>query len=448
MAVEQVIRSIQERLRTAEVGPQVAERRSLLRQLAQGVRQRLAEASELDPRSPDALDLGRRLVQRYLAEEEALRPLLVLSAAERAEVEDRVISTMFGFGILTPYIQDESITEIMVNGLDRIFIEQKGGIIRMKDREGQPLAFSDKGEALAVIEKIVAPLNRKVDESDPIVDARLPDGSRVSIVLPPVALDGPTITIRKFPKNPFSLEELMERGALTPPVKEFLERLVKARLNIVVSGSTASGKTTFLNALGMVIPSHERIVTVEDAAELKLTQVENLARMEARPANIEGRGQITIRDLVRTALRMRPDRIVVGECRGGEALDMLQAMNTGHDGSLTTAHANSARDLISRLETMVLMSGMELPIPAIRQQIASSVEVIVHLARLPGGKRRVVQIAEISGQESGEVILRDLFQWDPETDTLAWTGEQLSKTEKFRRFGVPLFDLSEVSALC
>ena len=362
------------------------------------------------------------------------------------EIHQHQIRGIFGYGILTPYVHDETVTEIMVNGPERIFVEQKGRISRALDREGHPLAFADRAEMLTVIEKIVAPLNRKVDESDPIVDARLPDGSRVSIVLPPVALDGPMITVRKFPKHPYSMAELGEMGALTPALQDLLTTFVKARINIVVSGATASGKTTFLNALGMVIPAQERIVTVEDAAELKLTQVENLARMEARPPNIEGKGQITIRDLVRTSLRMRPDRIVVGEVRGGECLDMLQAMNTGHDGSLTTAHANSARDLISRLETMVLMSGMELPVTAIRQQIASAVEIIVHLARLPGGVRRVIQVCEVVGLEQGEVILADLFRWDASAGTLVATGRELVRTEKYARSGVPVPRLGEGNA--
>jgi pilus assembly protein CpaF len=444
VAVEQVIRSLQDRLRDGDDGPKQAMRNDILRELAQRIRRRLVEAAELDPHAPEALDKAKQLVQRFLDEEEGKHRLLVLSSAERAEIEERILSGIFGYSVLTPFVHDEAVTEIMVNGLDRIFIERKGEIIRVKDRDGAPLAFQDRSEVLAVVEKIVAPLNRKVDESDPIVDARLPDGSRVSIVLPPVALDGATITIRKFPKAPFSLAELVTRGALTEPVKQLLETLVRARINVVVSGATASGKTTFLNALGLLIPPHERIVTVEDAAELKLTQVENLARMEARPANIEGKGQITIRDLVRTALRMRPDRIIVGEVRGGEALDMLQAMNTGHDGSLTTAHANSARDLISRLETMVLMSGMELPVSAIRQQIASAVEVVVHLARLPGGKRRVVQVSELVGLERGEVLLVDLFRWDAGAGALVATGQELQRTEKFDRFGVPIPRMDEV----
>lgn len=447
MALEEVIRSRQEQLRDGGTSPE-DQRQGLLRQLGQQIRRRLVEAAELDPHAPEARDKARALIQRYLEEEESQHRLLVLAPADRSEIEERILTSIFGFGILTPFISDESVTEIMVNGLDRIFIERAGEIIRIKDREGRPLAFQDRAEVLAVVEKIVAPLNRKVDESDPIVDARLPDGSRVSIVLPPVALDGATITVRKFPKKPFTLEELAERGALPLSLHSFLAALVKARVNILVSGATASGKTTFLNALAQLIPGHERIVTVEDAAELRFHQVENLARLEARPANIEGRGQITIRDLVRTSLRMRPDRVVVGEVRGGEALDMLQALNTGHDGSLTTAHANSARDLISRLETMVLMSGMELPVSAIRQQIASAVEVIVQLARLPGGKRRVIQVSEVVGMDQGEVALVDLFRWDPAAGTdgeLVWTGQELTRTEKFGRFGVGLPRLREVA---
>lgn len=448
MALEEVIRSRQEQLRDGGTSPE-AQRQDLLRQLGQQIRRRLVEAAELDPHAPEARDKARSLIQRYLEEEESQHRLLVLAPAERSEIEERILTSIFGFGILTPFIADESVTEIMVNGLDHVFVERAGEITRVQDRQGRPLAFSDRAEVLAVVEKIVAPLNRKVDESDPIVDARLPDGSRVSIVLPPVALDGATITIRKFPKKPFSLEDLVMRGALPLCLYGFLSALVKARVNILVSGATASGKTTFLNALAQLIPSHERIVTVEDAAELRFHQVENLARLEARPPNIEGKGQITIRDLVRTSLRMRPDRIVVGEVRGGEALDMLQALNTGHDGSLTTAHANSARDLISRLETMVLMSGMELPVSAIRQQIASAVEIIVHLARLPGGKRRVVQVCEVTGMERGEVALVDLFRWDAQAgagEEMAWTGHELTRVEKFARFGVPVPRLGEVTA--
>jgi pilus assembly protein CpaF len=418
-----------------------------LQRLGLQVRRRLVEAAELDPHAEEGREKARALIARYLEEAEVQNPLLVLAAADRAEIEERILTGIFGFGILTPFIHDEAITEIMVNGPEQIFIERMGAVSRALDREGRPLAFQDKGEMLTVIEKIVSPLNRKVDESDPIVDARLPDGSRVNIVLPPVALDGPMITIRKFPRSPYSLAELTTKGALTPTLAELLTTLVRARINIIVSGATASGKTTFLNALGMVIPPHERLVTVEDAAELKLTHVENLARMESRPANIEGRGQITIRDLVRTALRMRPDRIIVGEVRGGEALDMLQAMNTGHDGSLTTAHANTARDLISRLETMVLMSGLELPVSAIRQQIAGALEVIVHLARLPDGTRRVVEVCEVLGLEKGEVLLVELFHWDHGANDLVWSGREFYRTAKFERAGVPVPRLRPIAQM-
>jgi len=444
MAVEQVIRSLQER---AHEGASVPQRRDMVQRVAQQVRRRLVEAAEVDPHSDGGREKARALVQRYLDEAEAENSLLVLSVAERAEIAERILTGIFGFGILTALIDDRAITEIMVNGPEKIFIETGGQVSRVTDREGKPLAFQDKAEMLTVIEKIVAPLNRKVDESDPIVDARLPDGSRVSIVLPPVALEGPTITIRKFPEAPYSMEDLITKGALTPQLKAFLEALVRARVNVIVSGATASGKTTFLNALGMEIPPQERVVTVEDAAELKLHHVENLVRMEARPPNIEGRGQITIRDLVRTALRMRPDRIVVGEVRGGEALDMLQAMNTGHDGSLTTAHANSAPDLLTRLETMVLMSGMELPVSAIRQQVAGAIEIIIHLARVPGGARRVIQVSEVLGMKQGAVTLGELFHWDHERGELVWSGREITRIEKFLRAGTPVPKLHDIARL-
>lgn len=434
MALEQVVRSRQEQVAHDAAAP--SGRGALLGQISQRIRRRLVEAAELDTRAPEAPERTRAMIQRYLDAEEGAQPLLVLSAAERAAVVERILAGIFGYGVLTPYIHDETVTEIMVNGPERIFVEQGGEIRRARGRDGRPLAFEDTGEMLAVIERIVAPLNRKVDESDPIVDARLPDGSRVNIVLPPVALAGPTITIRRFPKHPYSLGDLTSRGALSPALADLLRALVGARANIVVSGATSSGKTTFLNALGMCIPGGERVVTVEDAAELKLTQVQNLVPLEARPANIEGKGQVTIRDLVRTALRMRPDRIVVGEVRGGEALDMLQAMNTGHDGSLTTAHANSARELMSRLETMVLMSGMDLPVSAIRQQIAGAVELIVHLGRLPDGSRRVLEVTEVLGIGGGEVQLAELYRWDAKAGELAWSGKQLGRTDKFARLGV------------
>lgn len=448
MALEEVIRQVQERARDGDGSDRRSQRREFLRQLMQRIRRRLIEAAEFDPGGADAKEHVRALVRRYIEDEESNTPLMGLTVPERAEIEQRILATTFGYGVLTEFMADEDVTEIMVNGLDRIFVERSGVKRRALDRDGNPLAFNDRVEVLAVVEKIVSPLNRKVDEADPIVDARLPDGSRVSIILPPVALDGPKITIRRFPRAPYSLEQLVCKRALSPAVYSLLRSLVLAHANIVVSGGTSTGKTTFLNALGMLLPPEERIVTVEDAAELRFTQVENLARLESRPPNIEGKGQIAIRDLVRASLRMAPDRIIVGEVRGGEALDMLIAMNTGHDGSLTTVHANSAQDVISRLETMVLMSGMDLPVKAIRSQVASAIEIIVHLAKLPGGQRRVVEVSEVLGLQEGEVILSELFRWNPAASDggdLEWTGRELARTSKFARHNVVVPFLQEVA---
>lgn len=449
MALEEVIRQVQERAREGEGTDRRSQRREFLRQLTQRIRRRLIEAAEFDPGGADAQEHVKALVRRYIEDEEMNTPLMGLTVPERAEIEQRILATTFGYGVLTEFMVDEAVTEIMVNGLDRIFVERSGVKRRARDRDGNPLAFHDRAEVLAVVEKIVSPLNRKVDEADPIVDARLPDGSRVSIILPPIALDGAKITIRRFPSAPFSLEQLVLKGALSPALYTVLRSLVLAHVNIVVSGGTSTGKTTFLNALGMLLPGDERIVTVEDAAELRFTHVENLARLEARPANIEGKGQIAIRDLVKASLRMAPDRIIVGEVRGGEALDMLVAMNTGHDGSLTTVHANSAQDVISRLETMVLMSGMDLPVKAIRSQIASAIEVIVHLAKLPGGQRRVVEVSEVIGIQDGEVVLSELFRWNPtapDGGELEWTGRELTRTGKCARHDIPIPRLQEVAA--
>lgn len=380
---------------------------------------------------------------------------LLLTYREKQNIVEDIVQQMIGFGIIDPLIKDESITEVMINGTDHIFIEKRGRIQVAYDDEGNPLKFQNETELLNLIEKIVAPINRKVDESDPIVDARLPDGSRVNVVIRPVSLDGPIVTIRKFPENPFTMKQLIEFGALDERVAHFLQKLVEARYNIVISGGTGSGKTTFLNALSMFIPSGERIITVEDSAELKLTQIKNLVRLETRPPNIEKQGEVTMRDLVRTALRMRPDRIVVGEVRGGEALDMLQAMNTGHDGSLTTGHANSGTDMLSRLETMVLMAGLELPVPAIRRQIASAVEIIVHLGRLRDGSRKVLQISEIRGINDGEIETVDLFRWviDPVRSTktklvgsLKPTGAWMKRVEKWEGAGNDLAELKEILA--
>lgn len=336
---------------------------------------------------------------------------LVLNVSEKSEVLERVLQIMFGYGVIEPYIKDDTVTEIMVNGTNGIFFERNGKISLMCDAKGQAINYQSEDEILHVIDKIVAPINRKVDQSNPIVDARLPDGSRVNIVIPPASIDGPVITIRKFPEKPFLMTDLIKFGALSKEVSEFLEKLVRARYNIVVAGGTGSGKTTFLNALSNYVQSDQRIITVEDSAELQITQLNNLIRMEARPPNIEGNGEITIRDLVKSALRMRPDRIVVGEVRGGEAIDMLQAMNTGHDGSLTTGHANSSKDMLSRLETMVLTSGIEIPLLSIKQQIASAVDIIVFLKKLPDGSRVLDEVIEILGVEDLEIKTNQLVKF-------------------------------------
>jgi len=309
-----------------------------------------------------------------------------------------------GYGPLEDLLADDSITEIMVNGPDRIYVESGGQLKRTG------LSFMDDSSVLAIIERIVSPIGRRIDESQPYVDARLPDGSRVNAIIHPLSLTGPCLTIRKFSKIPLTDRDLIRFGTLTPEMADFLKLCVRLRKNIIVSGGTGSGKTTFLNMLSGYLPETDRIVTIEDAAELRLTQ-DHVIRLESRPPNIEGRGAITIRDLVRNALRMRPDRIVVGECRGGESLDMLQAMNTGHDGSLTTVHANTPRDVISRLETMVLMSGMDLPARAIREQIAAAVDLVAHEARLSDGSRRITKITEVLGLEGNQIVMQDIFEF-------------------------------------
>lgn len=320
----------------------------------------------------------------------------------RRRLAKEVLDEAIGLGPLEDLIEDPTVTEIMVNCSSEIFIEREGRI------ERSPVIFTSDKAVLAAIERIVAPLGRRIDESSPMVDARLADGSRVNAVIPPVALRGPSLSIRKFSKRKLHGEDLLKFGSINQCMLEFLEMAVRERRNIVVTGGTGSGKTTLLNILSNFIPDNERIVTIEDAAELKLSQP-NLVSMESRPANLEGKGQIAIRDLVRNSLRMRPDRIVVGECRGGEALDMLQAMNTGHEGSLTTAHANSPRDALSRLEVMVMMSGMDLPMVVVREQIASAIDLIIHQRRFPCGSRKVTYISEITGIESGTIQTQDLF---------------------------------------
>ena len=317
-------------------------------------------------------------------------------------LEDDVFNEAMRLGPLEELLADDSVSEIMVNGPDKVFVE-RGGKLVLSDCQ-----FTDASSVLAVIERIIAPLGRRCDESQPYVDARLPDGSRVNAIIAPLALSGPTITIRKFSKKALSVEDFVRFGTWTHNAAEFMKLCVLLRKNVIVAGGTGSGKTTLLNLLSGFIPHSERIVTVEDAAELRLQQP-HVVRLEARPPNIEGKGAVPIRDLVKNCLRMRPDRIIVGECRGGEALDMLQAMNTGHDGSLTTVHANSPRDVISRLETMVLMSGMELPSRAIREQIASAVDVVIHESRLSDGSRKVVAISEVTGLEGNQIVMQDIF---------------------------------------
>lgn len=326
---------------------------------------------------------------------------------DRKKVVEELINDLTGFGPINPLLLDPEVTEVMVNGATQIYVEKKGKIF-LTD-----VTFRDDEHVMNIIEKIVAPIGRRIDESSPMVDARLPDGSRVNAIIPPLALNGPTITIRKFSPDPFQIEDLVNFGTLSKEMAIFLEACVKARLNIFVSGGTGSGKTTSLNVLSNFIPEDERIITIEDSAELQLGQ-EHVISLESRPPNIEGKGSITIRDLVKNSLRMRPDRVVIGEVRGGEALDMLQAMNTGHDGSLATGHSNSPRDMLSRLETMVLLAGVDLPIRAIREQIAGALDVIVHQARLKDGSRRITNITEVQGLEGDVIVLQDIFTFKQE----------------------------------
>ena len=321
---------------------------------------------------------------------------------EKAKITYELVDEIVFFGPITPLLNDAEITEVMVNGPNQIYIEKSGKLYLSE------AFFRDDEHVMHIIERIIAPIGRRIDESMPMVDARLPDGSRVNAIIPPLSLTGPTITIRKFSKDPFMMEDLIKFGTLTPEMARFIEACINGRLNIVISGGTDSGKTTTLNVLSSFIPSTEIIVTVEDAAELQLRQP-HVVKLESRPPNIEGKGEITIRDLVRNCLRMRPDRIIVGEVRSGEALDMLQAMNTGHDGSLTTGHANSPRDMLARLETMVLMAGMDLPIRAIREQVSSAINLIIHQNRFRDGTRRITHITEVQGMEGNVITLQDIY---------------------------------------
>ncbi len=364
---------------------------------------------------------------------------LPLMRSERAQVISEVLDDVLGFGPITPLLEDDSVTEIMVNGPDKVYVERDGRIERAR------VSFRSADHVMHIIERIVSPLGRRIDEASPMVDARLPDGSRVNAVIPPISLVGPCITIRKFAREPFTIDDLVRFGTLTREMAQFLEACVKARLNIVVSGGTGSGKTTTLNVLSSFIPHDERIVTIEDAAELQLRQ-EHVVTLEARPPNLEGKGAITIRDLVRNALRMRPDRIVVGEVRSGEALDMLQAMNTGHDGSLTTGHANSPRDMLARLETMVLMAGMDLPLRAIREQISSAVDLIVHQARLRDGSRKITHLTEVQGMEGDVITMQDIYVFEQTgvdeqgrvIGRFKATGIRPKFLERFEAMGIPV----------
>jgi pilus assembly protein CpaF len=372
---------------------------------------------QLQPLVLRELDLFRRTALNMLAAtdlraeaKQAIETILASGAVRLPASVDfnsfvqEMAAEIMGYGPIEPYLHDDTISEVMVNGPNKIYVERDGLLSPV------PARFISAESLMRVIERIVAPLGRRIDEGMPMVDGRLPDGSRVNAIIPPLSLIGPILTIRRFAGQRYSMVKLVDIGALTASMAEFLKVCVQYRKNIIVSGGTGTGKTTFLNALSEYIASNERIVTIEDAAELRLAQP-HVISLEARPANVEGRGEVTIRDLVRNALRMRPDRIIVGECRGGEALDMLQAMNTGHDGSLTTGHANSPRDLLSRLEVMVLMAGMELPVRAIREQIASAVDVIVQLSRFSDGRRRVTAIVAVEGLEGDVILTQPLFNF-------------------------------------
>jgi pilus assembly protein CpaF len=345
-------------------------------------------------------ELERRVQE--VVSEELKGEEVPLSPSERALLERQIGDDILGYGPLEPFLRDPGVTEIMVNGYDQLYIE-RGGVIQETDA-----SFLDDAHVLRIIDRIVSQVGRRVDESSPMVDARLPDGSRVNAIISPLALRGPSLTIRKFAQDALTLESLVELGTMTPQTADFLAQCVRGKLNLLISGGTGTGKTTLLNAVSQFVPTGERIVTVEDAAELRLQQ-RHVVPLESRPPNVEGEGEVRIRDLVRNALRMRPDRIIVGEVRGAETLDMLQAMNTGHDGSLTTIHANSARDALHRLEMLVLMAGVELPVKAIREQIAGGFDLLVHIARLVDGSRKVTQITEITGMEGDVVTLQDLF---------------------------------------
>lgn len=389
-----------------------------LRETKEAIRKRVLENINLSNVSDDDLEEGiLREIDKYYEGS-------YLSLTDKAQLADDIYSSIRGFGLLDSIMNDDSVTEVMINGSQEIFIEKAGKLQRLSE------AFESEEKLLDIIQRIVALAGREVNQANPIVDTRLPDGSRVNVVLPPISLKGSIVTIRKFSKEPMTVEKLIEYGSITPQIAEVLKLLVKAKYNIFICGGTGSGKTTFLNAISNFIPSDERVITIEDSAELQIANVENLVSLETRNANTAGVGEISIRDLIKSALRMRPDRIVVGEVRGAEALDMLQAMNTGHDGSLSTGHANSTRDMLSRLETMVLTGADGLPLDAVRQQIASAVDIIIHLSRLRDRSRKTVEITEVVGCENHEIVLNPLYVFEEdEASTIERVSGTLKRTE-------------------
>lgn len=393
------------------------------RRLAEDIRQEIIGEADL---SRDLTDEEIRLHIRERLLDEGHEHSIPLQ--ERLAMEQRIFNSLRKLDVLQELLEDDEITEIMVNGPDNIFIEKAGKLYR------SPLRFSSAEKLSDVIQQIAAEQNKIVNESSPIVDTRLPDGSRINIILPPVSLNQGVITIRRFPKDPITMKRLLEFGSISPELVEFLQILVRARYNIFISGGTGSGKTTFLNAMTEFIPRTERVITIEDSAELQLIGIDNLVRLEARDKNLEGNLEVTIRDLVRASLRMRPDRIIVGECRGAEALEVLQASNTGHDGSMSTGHANSARDMLSRLEVMVLMGSLELPVAAIRSQIASGIDILVHLGRLADRSRKLLEVSEIMGMENGEIITETIYKYDGEG---GWSRQgKLNHTQKLLMAGL------------
>ncbi len=382
------------------------------------VRRKILENINLTKVTDEELESDiRQELERYFQEQ-------YISIAEKADLTDQVYSSIRGFGLLDTIIHDDTITEVMINGPNEIFIEKSGKLQHLREQ------FESEEKLQDIIQRIVALAGREVNQANPIVDTRLPDGSRVNVVLPPISLKGPIVTIRKFSKEPMTMEKLIAYGSLTPQIADVLKLLVKAKFNIFICGGTGSGKTTFLNALSNFIPSNERVITIEDSAELQIVNIENLVSLETRNANTAGVGAVTIRDLIKSALRMRPDRIVVGEVRGAEALDMLQAMNTGHDGSLSTGHANSTKDMLSRLETMVLTGAEGLPLAAVRQQIASAVDIIVHLSRLRDHSRKTMEITEVVKYENGEIVLNPLYIFEEdEESTIDKVSGSLRRTD-------------------